>query len=79
MLKIKDNVKLEELEKFGFEFGRVGNRWEKGLLVFAVFSKNYRKNMHIKIGGDIIVYTEKGLDILFDLITSGLVEKVEEE
>ena len=79
MLKIKADIDLKELEKFGFVFNRVGNRWKQNLFVFAVFSKNYKKTMHIKIGKDITVYNSKGLDILFDLIQAGLVEKVEEK
>lgn len=79
MLKIKDDVDLKELEKFGFEFSNVGNRWNKDLYVFGVFSNNYRKSINIKIDKDITVYNSKGLDILYDLIQAGLVEKVVEE
>ena len=77
MLKIKEDVDLKELEKFGFEFGNIGSRWKKSLYVYAVFNKDYRKTMNIKVGKDIVVYNQKGLDILFDLIQAGLVEKGE--
>jgi hypothetical protein len=34
MLKIKDNVDLKELEKFGFEFNYAGNSWLKKEIEF---------------------------------------------
>ena len=85
MLKIKDNVDLKELEKFGFKYTE--NKHPMG-----DFS-NYKK----LIGGNIVLIigargrlmltdmtTESnftyifsdGLDVLFDLIQAGLVEKV---
>ena len=69
MLKIKDNVDLKELEKFGFDTrassngnGIVGNGW----LIENTTRKIYRWETY----GDLVV--------LFELIQAGLVEKVEE-
>lgn len=85
MLKIKDDVELEELEKFGFE--KVSSSWysltlcdnaeeEVGLAVSL-----FARPRCIQIG-----YASKGnggissftydLDVIFDLIQAGLVEKV---
>lgn len=77
MLKIKDNVDLKELEKFGFKENKE-NDW---LEVWT--DDNFRLcvllyNRHITIdciGDDDIYWTNK-LDLLFDLIQAGLVEKV---
>lgn len=79
MLKIKDNIDLKELEKFGFkgtsdtyEFNN--DDYDIGLVVF----KETRK---------IIIYSamyggyENGKKVepkLYDLIMAGMVEKVEE-
>ena len=78
MLKIKDNVDLKELEKFGFVkiedeyIYRKGTTWE----VLVVIIKNkyiYVEREQPDWFGAII---EDRLDILFDLIQAGLVEKV---
>ena len=67
MLKIKDNVDLKELEKFGFDtragsngYGIVGNGW----LIENTTRKIYRWETY----GDLVV--------LFELIQAGLVEKI---
>ena len=85
MLKIKDNVDLKELEKFGFE--KVSPSW---------YVLTIRDNTEEEIGIGVslfarprcieIGYSTKGnggmssltydLDVLFDLIQAGLVEKV---
>ena len=108
MLKIKDNVDLKELEKFGFE-----KREQR--LMFQDYFRGYEKNFEVSsqigdyktdlgfckitihdedsvcergtifIGGinkNKLCYGEFGvkdetLDLLFDLIKAGLVEKVE--
>ena len=76
MLKIKDNVDLKELEKYGFEYKQVGldyaytNEFKKG--------EFYTEN--------IIVWPDKSiqcsgcierLNLLYDLIKADLVEKVQ--
>lgn len=84
MLKIKDNVDLKELEKFGFE--KVSPSWyvltirdnteEKICIGVSLFSRP----RYIEIGystkgnGGMSSYTYN-LDVLYDLIQAGLVEK----
>lgn len=86
MLKIKDNVDLKELEKFGIK---------KGFTISSFYLKGDKKEV-MSIGLDRVItvarnlwwdtnfyygYVEIGTnrggeDILFDLIQAGLVEKV---
>lgn len=87
MLKIKDNVDLKELEKFGFEEDRFGD-YVKKLPVKEHFKfKTSYANIMIdrteKIGRigfviDNIYCLDIELDTLYDLIQAGLVEKVSE-
>ena len=81
MLKIKDNVDLKELEKFGFEY----NTTMAGSYTYHIPSKyNQKKDLHInKYGIMAIEMYEKyyGMeipDIIYDLIKADLVEKVGE-
>lgn len=79
MLKIKDNVDLKELEKFGFEYT---NEYEQ---IYNFETNNnsncilipYRKIMLRAY--EIRVFEDFKADILYDLIQANLVEKVEEE
>ncbi len=82
MLKIKDNVDLSVLEKFGFEARKN----------YAV--ENYVVNINDQIYGHALLivvplsrrliidtsscYISKKLDILYDLIKADLVEKVDD-
>ena len=77
MLKIKDNVDLKELEKFGFEYSKMMD-WHK---------ENF--NMTISLGDNRAInttcddyYYDKDIyeciEWIYDLIEAGLVEKVEE-
>lgn len=86
MLKIKDNVDLKELEKYGF--GR--NYPTTDLYVCRIFNEkdycyvirinNRTRKMNVGIAMDGNISTVKNIDecsdILFDLIQVGLVEKV---
>lgn len=82
MLKIKDNVDLKELEKFGFVEIKGAYRIisKKSVSPSEKFSicKHYAitifKNRKIQFGG---VSNDNIHDKLFDLIQAGLVEKVE--
>ncbi len=90
MLKIKDNVDLKELEKFGFEY-RVNNYKEQWVITrtakvkpYSSWHKDCRPNLSIisvyKIDRVLTHSTHKDVDnILFDLIQAGLVEKVGDE
>ena len=63
MLKVKDGIKLEELEKYGFRCYNAGFGWiseDNGLHVFA------DDKTIVNIDGD---------DTLYDLITAGIVVK----
>ena len=77
MLKIKDNVDLKELEKYGFSYNKNLKNYGIGFLFHGyilVAEKDrliqplYDENMWIEME-----------DIFFDLIQDGLVEKVEKE
>ena len=76
MLKIKDNVDLKELEKFGFKYDNFGYWFIKVELPYG------HQNMTIdEQDRSIAIYGagEELLCNLFDLIQAGLVEKVEGE
>ena len=80
MLKIKDNVDLKELEKFGFK------KYEYG--EYSSYHQTKKENAEIIIEKDRYIsinpYGENDiiknslLDILYDLIKADLVEKVDE-
>lgn len=75
MLKIKQGTTLDQLQKFGFKWYQsksIGNNYVYFLGINIVFSISpiTRK---IKISN-----CKQSYDILFDLITAGLVEKVEQ-
>lgn len=88
MLKIKDNVDLKELEKFGFEY-RINDHKEQWVIIEPCKPKPYpkwrdsgeRTNLAImsvyKVDRILTHLSHKNIDnILFDLIQAGLVEKV---
>ena len=77
MLKIKDNVDLKELEKFGFW------QWEN---IWGIYTKKDIipdiESMDIflyEYDREIIFREDSNLNVLYDLIQAGLVEKVGEE
>lgn len=80
MLKIKDNVDLKELEKYGFKLVKGYN--------YDFYEKTSNENIELKYYVDIdlrniSVTTYDGDEIeldntIYDLIKDGLVEKVEE-
>ena len=79
MLKIKDNVDLKELEKFGFE-----PRYSEmtGKIIRYVRGDNRNIIRYIDNDHNYNPYWEvlvQDSAILYDLIQAGLVEKVEEE
>lgn len=81
MLKIKDNVDLKELEKYGWFDNHA--RWLEDSWLKNEYYPEYTsgkftilKNKHIRSrAGD----PYEGLDALFDIIQAGLVEKIENE
>ena len=84
MLKIKDNIDLKELEKFGFEeYEEEETYFWYG---FTKPSSNSEIYIHVNIksriittGFDMYVAQDKIHDKIYDLIEAGLVEKVKGE
>lgn len=75
MLKIKDNVNLEELEKFGFEI-----TVKKKQLLYVWKNKHLVDVIEIntQTRGITNLGDRCGNVVLYDLIEAGYVEKVEE-
>ena len=77
-LRIKDNVDLKELEKFGFI--KNADRYEyRNVTSWEVVGVQIRNNcIYFELEKENIVgaIVEDNLSVLFDLISSGLVEKV---
>jgi len=83
MLKIKDNVDLKELEKFGFK--KCSNSGEYVLhfahyvdgkiYSYIVITKTRRITCLDYVA---IEHHQQAVEVLFDLIQAGLVKKVEE-
>lgn len=86
MLKLKDNVNLKELEKFGFTTSKkVKDKYNFDTkLVKAVFKSEDDFNamtISNKRSIDLTDYFEniKWLDTLYDLIKADLIEKVDDK
>ena len=86
MLKIKDNVELKELEKFGFKY--IEDKSYKGdfsycekliggNVILGVSAPGKVIYSNITITETTYIFSD-GLDVIFDLIQAGLVEKVKE-
>ena len=80
MLKIKENVNLNELKKFGFIENSMGNydyrRFIDGILGYRVFVTKNHHYLKIQINeASLIAGTLQ--DLLYDLTKEDLVEKVE--
>jgi hypothetical protein len=77
MLKIKDNVDLKELEKFGMIQNKFNEYYDFpdkcGILDFYINESRYLLDDY----GDKVV--SKDLDTLYDLIKADLVEKVSDD
>ena len=76
MLKIKDDIDLKELEKYGFIDA-------ENLCSMNKFYCTDNPITKIEIGKNdrniwVTHFADKELDVLYDLIKDGLVEKVEE-
>ena len=74
MLKIKDNIDLKELDKYGFIF-KNNICWKplEGDKYLIAISINLH-NREINCSG--VLGSNEKLDDLYDLITDGLVEKM---
>ena len=73
MLKIKDDVELEDLEKFGFAVVDDDCIWLEE--EENIYIDRYKRTINICSNFEDEIYN---LGVLYDLITAGLVEKVEE-
>ena len=80
MLKIKDNVDLKELEKYGFRINglfdytkRVGN-----VTVMCTTKNDKCKELYLFRETESAYIDGTDLDTLYDLIKADLVEKVED-
>lgn len=81
MLKIKDNIDLKELEKYGFKLSNDKTICEYGYDKYDVTIYFSTKNRILK--SDVPFYSDledsdSHLEVLYDLIKDGLVEKVED-
>ena len=80
MLKIKDNVDLKELEKFGFE--KDGYNYYYDFIPYTENNGQYVsidvKERKIELGYIDLEYFNKAVELLYDLIKADLVEKVGE-
>lgn len=83
MLKIKDDVDLKELKKFGFEYvfsEPFDFCYKKVYLRNEDDDKNFYKIVDNKYREIQLTRLDGQLDdTLYDLITAGLVEKIEED
>ena len=83
MLKIKDNVDFKKLEKFGFIKYRSIDDGEYYYCICNLFVGKDRKILQddgINICKPVdYKLSETEIDVIYDLIRAGLVEKVEEE
>ena len=71
MLKIKEEVDLKELEKFGFKKDEEQQYMIEDLDIFVGTDEN-EKELVLDFG-----FNNENINILYDLIQAGLVEKVE--
>lgn len=78
MLKIKDNVNLQELEKFGFERN---SNFPDGWAMVKTYKKGkyYQEDIYVWNDRKIQVTAIDILDTLYDLIKADLVEKDEDK
>lgn len=78
MLKIKDNVDLKELEKYGF---KRNSNFPDGWAMVKTYKKSryYQEDIYVWNDRTIQVNAIELNDTIYDLIKAGLVEKVESD
>ena len=81
MLKIKDNVDLKELEKYGFRFIDSTGRYEYYNRAYTIiYIKSWNREISIEyLTNAIDSYEHKLEPVIYDLIKDGLVVKVDNE
>lgn len=79
MLKIKDNIDLKELERFGF----ISESRQNGFIYedrYSFYNDINRVSIYVctdlRIVEPTISFDTEDMDILYDLINAGIVEKV---
>lgn len=84
MLKIKDNVDLKELEKFGFKY--IVEKYKSYIYINKFIEIDIFLDLENECENKVLFMLTSqynrnyaNLDILYDLIQAGLVEKVKEE
>ena len=79
MLKIKDNVDLKELEKYGFDKWTRENCCNKYAYTYDCKGKSTIKLVvHLDKTIRIVNFNSEVVNLIYDLIKDALVEKVEE-
>lgn len=84
MLKIKDNVDLKELENFGFKY--IVEKYKSYIYINKFIEIDIFLDLENECENKVLFMLTNqynrnyaNLDILYDLIQAGLVEKVKEE
>ena len=84
MLKIRDNVDLKELEKFGFKY--IVEKYKSYIYINKFIEIDIFLDLENECENKVLFMLTNqynrnyaNLDILYDLIQAGLVEKVKEE
>ena len=71
MLKIRDNVDLKELEKYGFKKKKYYN-------AICIIREDREHDIFFDLKTRKLLFVNYGYDVLYDLIKADLVEKVDE-
>ena len=84
MLKIKDNIDLKKLEKFGFKY--IVEKYKSYIYINKFIEIDIFLDLENECENKVLFMLTSqynrnyaNLDILYDLIQAGLVEKVKEE
>ena len=77
MLKIKDNVDLKELEKFGFK-KKYYNAVKTWVMECEITGVHTFQDVVFELPSRKLGFCNWSSDTMFDLIQAGLVEKIEE-
>ena len=79
MIKLKDNVKLEDLKKYGFNENGIFSRFKDDIELYRVVVTKNHKYLQIRSLNCYGYLNISGSlqDLMFDLIKNDLVEKVE--
>lgn len=81
MLKIKDSVELEDLEKFGFEFRdktgkyKINVQYSDGKGAMEIIINSWNRKIYMWSNTNAIE-DESILNVIYDLIKADMVEKV---